>query len=143
MATTNVYLTFNGNCEAAFLFYKSVFEKEFTYIGRFKDIPQNDECEVAPKDADRIMHVSLPISSETVLMGKDSNTYGGDVKFGNNFAISIQTDSIEEAEMLFNKLSESGQVSMKLQKTYWDAWFAQFTDQFGIQWMINFDEKLM
>ena len=39
MATVNVYLTFNGNCEEAFNFYKSVFGGDFPYIGRFGDMP--------------------------------------------------------------------------------------------------------
>ena len=39
MTKVNVYLTFNGNCEEAFNFYKSVFGGEFLYLGRFKDMP--------------------------------------------------------------------------------------------------------
>ena len=39
MATINSYLTFNGNCEEAFNFYKSVFGGEFRYIGRFDQMP--------------------------------------------------------------------------------------------------------
>ncbi|SFU70763.1 PhnB protein [Pustulibacterium marinum] len=141
MATVNIYLTFNGNCEEAFLFYQSVFDKAFTYIGRFKDMPQNDECEVNPEDADKIMHVCLPISTETMLMGSDTNEFSGAVTAGTNFAVSINTDSKEEAETLFEKLSVGGKVTMGLQKTFWGAWFGQFTDKFGIQWMVNFDEE--
>ena len=68
MATVNVYLTFNGNTEEAFNFYKSVFGGEFSYIGRFKDMPVDENCP-PPSEAEgnRIMHVSLPLSKETIL----------------------------------------------------------------------------
>lgn len=72
MTTVNVYLTFNGNCEEAFNFYKSVFGGEFPYIGRYKDMPPQDGHKMDNKDAEKIMHVSLPISKETVLMGSDT-----------------------------------------------------------------------
>lgn len=70
MTTVNVYLTFNGTTEEAFNFYKSVFGGEFTYMGRFKDMPADENCP-PPTEAEgnRIMHVSLPISKETILMG--------------------------------------------------------------------------
>lgn len=68
MTSVNPYLIFNGNCEEAFLFYKSVFGGEFPYIGKFKDMPAGEGCEqVSEKDANRVMHVSLPIG-DTILM---------------------------------------------------------------------------
>ena len=97
MATINPYLTFNGTCEAAFLFYQSVFGGEFPYIGKFKDMPADDNCPPpTAEDAERVMHVSLPIGKETILMGSDSTAQGGDVVFGGNFSISITTDSTEK-----------------------------------------------
>ena len=86
------------------------------------------------------MHVSLPISKETILMGSDSTSFSGDVTFGNNFSVSINTDSKEEADKLFNGLSVSGNIIMPMEKTFWGAYFGMFTDKFGINWMINFDE---
>ena len=86
------------------------------------------------------MHVTLPIGKETLLMGSDSNTASGDVKFGHNISISINTDSIAEADKLFNGLSAGGHVSMSMNKTFWGAYFGMFTDKFGIDWMVNFDE---
>jgi PhnB protein len=72
MAQVNVYLNFDGNCEEAFNFYKSVFGGEFSYIGRFKDMPPSEgDAMAAPVDAEKIMHVGLPISKETALMGSD------------------------------------------------------------------------
>lgn len=141
MATVNVYLTFNGNTEEAFNFYKSVFGGEFSYIGKFKDMPQSeDHPPLSPEEGERIMHVSLPISKETILMGSDSTSFSGDVTFGNNFSVSINTDSREEADRLFSGLSNGGKVIMPMETTFWGAYFGMFVDQFGINWMINFDE---
>ncbi|MEN9684622.1 MAG: hypothetical protein RLZZ28_408, partial [Bacteroidota bacterium] len=68
MATVNAYLTFDGTCEQAFSFYKAVFGGEFAYIGKYKDMPATDGGYCPPEDGEKIMHVSLPISKETILM---------------------------------------------------------------------------
>lgn len=143
MATVNPYLIFNGNCEEAFLFYQSVFGGEIPYMGRFGEMPpsEDENCPPPPADeANRIMHVCLPISKETVLMGSDSTSQSGDVAFGNNFSISINTESKDEADRLFNGLSAGGNVIMPMTSTFWGAYFGMFTDKFGIGWMVNFDE---
>ena len=140
MASINPYLTFNGNCEEAFTFYKSVFGGEFPYIGRFKDMPPMGDKPMPEADGEKIMHVSLPISSETILMGSDCvGGYGPPFAAGNNFSISINTDSEEEANKLFNALSAGGHVGMALDKTFWGAYFGMLTDKFGIAWMVNYD----
>lgn len=136
MAQVNPYLTFNGTCEAAFNFYKSVFGGDFPYIGRFKDMP-GDVPEAAKE---LIMHVSLPISKETILMGSDSSeAFGQTTTIGNNFSVSINAESEDEARKLFEGLSAGGKVTMPLDKTFWGAFFGMFTDKFGINWMVNYD----
>ncbi|WP_296151397.1 VOC family protein [uncultured Flavobacterium sp.] len=138
MAQVNPYLTFNANCEQAFNFYKSVFGGEFTHVGRFKDMPS--ETPLPDEVGNLIMHISLPISSETILMASDANeAFGQTATFGTNISISINTDSEEEATKLFNGLSAGGKVTMPLEKTFWGAFFGMFTDKFGIHWMVNYD----
>lgn len=140
MATTNTYLNFNGNCEEAFNFYKSVFGGEFSYIGRFGDMPESEDYKVAESDKHKIMHVSLPIGT-SILMGSD---VGGDWAptyiQGNNFSVSITTDSTAEADRLFAGLSVKGKVTMPLESTFWGDYFGRFTDKFGINWMVSFNE---
>ena len=144
MALINPHINFNGNAEEAFTFYKSVFGGEFSYFGRFKDMPIPEGQTCPPGEADKIMHVSLPISKETTLMGSDSLASWGQVTVqGSNFAVSINTNSTEEADRLFTGLSADGQITMPLQKTFWGAYFGMFTDKFGIHWMVNFDENPM
>lgn len=139
MATVNTYLTFNGNCEAAFDFYKSVFGGTFSHIGRFGEMPSGDGFIIAESDKNKIMHVSLPIGS-TILMGSDT---AGDwaplFVEGNNFSVSINADSKDEADQLFKGLSEGGTITMPMEKTFWGAYFGMFTDKFEINWMVNFD----
>lgn len=141
MAAINPYLTFDGNCEAAFNFYKSVFGGEFPYVGRFNEMPPAEGCPPPPEEeGNKIMHISLPISKETILMGSDtSEAFGHKHVPGNNFSISINAESEEEATKVFNSLSEGGQVTMPLDKTFWGAYFGMFVDKFGIQWMVNYD----
>jgi PhnB protein len=143
MTTVNVYLNFNGNCEEAFNFYKSVFGGEFPYIGRYKDMPPPpDGGKGFPEEqGNRIMHVSLPISKETMLMGSDTGgEWASDFKQGNNFSISINTDSRQEADRLFTSLSQGGRVTMPMNDTFWGDYFGMFTDKFGVNWMVSFHE---
>jgi PhnB protein len=142
MTLVNVYLNFNGNCEEAFLFYKSVFGGEFPYIGRFKDMPPQEGMPPLPKEMeDKIMHVSLQISKETAIMGSDTGgEWAPNFKMGNNFSISINTDTKAEADRLFNGLSEGGQITMPLQNTFWGDYFGMFTDKFGVNWMVSYND---
>jgi PhnB protein len=95
-----------------------------------------------PEDGDRIMHISLPVSQETVIMGSDvGGEWASSYKQGNNFSISINTDSKAETERLFNGLSANGQVTMPLEKTFWGDYFGMFIHQFGVNWMISFNEN--
>jgi PhnB protein len=138
MATINPYLNFNGNTEEAFNFYKSVFGGEFMVLMRWKDAPEVDK--IPPSDREKIMHVSLPIGKGNVLMATDAlESCGHSLTQGNNFYISINAESEEEADRLFNGLSAGGQVTMALHKAFWGAYFGMFTDKFGIQWMVSYD----
>lgn len=140
MATVNTYITFNGFCEEAFLFYKSVFGGEFSYFGRFKDMPIPEGQTCPPGEAEKIMHVSLPISAETAIMGSDSfESFGNETIFGNNFSLSLNTESKEEADKFFKELSAGGKIIMPMENTFWNAYFGTFVDKFGINWMVNFD----
>lgn len=142
MATVNPYLTFNGNCEAAFTFYKSAFGGDFQYLGRFKDMPPREGCDEVPEaEGNKVMHVSLPISKETILMGSDVPANYPQAAVGSNFSVSINTASQEEADTLFNNLSAGGTVTMAMNKTFWGSYFGMFLDKFGIQWMVSFDQN--
>ncbi|WP_215225635.1 VOC family protein [Echinicola shivajiensis] len=142
MATLNPYLNFLGNCEEAFNFYKSVFGGEFTYLGRFSEMPPQDGVTLSEEESNKIMHVSLPIGSHTILMGSD---VGGDwapqTVIGNNISVSITADTKDEADKLFGGLSNGGQVTMPMADTFWGDYFGMLTDKFGINWMVSFNQN--
>lgn len=139
MTTVNVYLTFDGNCREAFDFYRSVFGGEFSSAETFGEIPP--EVEIPPMSDEqkkKIMHISLPISKETIIMGSDTGgNWAPDLKVGNNFSISVNTKDKAETTRVFNALAEGGNITMPLNETFWNAYFGMLTDKFGINWMVN------
>ncbi|CAL1520113.1 VOC family protein [Chitinophaga sp. MM2321] len=139
MAVVNPYLNFNGQCEAAFNFYKSVFGGEFMMISRFKEVPP--EYTLPASEAESIMHVALPIGKGSVLMGSDIPESYGKGTPGTLYNIAINTDSEQEATDLFNGLSAGGKITMPLAKAFWGAYFGMFVDKFDVQWMVSYDEN--
>jgi len=140
MATINPYLNFAGNTEEAFNFYRSIFGGEFSIVQRYKDLPPEMSQNLCSDDSDKLMHISLPIGDGNVLMGTDVlASMGQQLTVGNNFTISISTKSQQETDRIFNGLSAGGQITMPLQQTFWSKSFGMFTDQFDIQWMVNYD----
>jgi PhnB protein len=141
MTTVNPYLAFNGNCEEAFNFYKSVFHSEFQFIGRYKDVPQSDRQVFALENDEKIMHVSLPISKETSLMGCDNaEMYKQAFAFNRAISLSIETDNTSEADRIFSELSTGGTIQMPMSKTFWGSYFGMVQDKFGVHWMISFNQ---
>jgi PhnB protein len=143
MTTVNVYLTFDGNCRQAFDFYKSVFGGEFPYVGTFGEMPPQEGMPPIPDNMkDLIMHISLPISKETSIMGSDAGgEWASTVKTGNNFSISVNTGTIEDADRIFNGLADGGTVKLPIAKTFWGAYFGMLTDKFDINWMVSCEMK--
>lgn len=142
MAKINPYLHFLGNAEEAFNFYKSVFGGEFATLQRFGEIPGCEEMRLSEDDKNKIMHVALPISDDHILMATDAvGEHAKDAVIGNNFSLSVSADSKEDADEIFNGLSEGGKVEMPLADAFWGAYFGMLEDKFGIKWMISYDEK--
>lgn len=142
MTVINPYLTFQGNCEEAFNYYKEVFGGEFSYMGRFSEMPPQEGVSLSEEDGNRIMHMSLPINKDNILMGSDS---GGEwaprMVVGNNISLSVTAESKEDADRFFNMLSDGGQVTMPMDQTFWGDYFGMCTDRFGINWMISLGES--
>jgi PhnB protein len=138
MVTINPYLNFKGTTEEAFNFYKSIFGGEFAMIQRFKDTPEAGKLKGA--DLDKIMHIALPIGKGNVLMATDAvDSMGQSLSVGNNFHLSVSTESEQEADKIFNGLSAGGTNIMPLSKQFWNSYFGMVTDKFGVQWMVSYD----
>ncbi|MDO6436851.1 VOC family protein [Cyclobacterium sp. 1_MG-2023] len=134
----NPYLNFDGDAEEAFSFYKSVFGGEFSAFMKMGEAP---EAEKLPKEEQsRVMHISLPIGKDTILMASDTMpSMGQTLTKGNTNYISIHPESREEADRLFNGLSEGGEIEMPMEDQFWGDYFGSFTDKFGINWMVNYN----
>lgn len=141
MATINPYIHFNGNAEEAFKFYKSVFSGEFARVVRFKDMPIPG-LSVSENEANKIMHIALPIGKNSMLMGSDTPEFMGRHNENENRSkISISAESKEEADKIFNGLSAGGKVEMPMADSLWGSYFGMFRDKYGIEWMVDFNPK--
>jgi PhnB protein len=140
MALINPHINFNGNAEEAFTFYQSVLGGEFTRVVRFKDMAASG-FPVTEKEANKIMHIALPVGQNT-LMGNDVPEVMGRVNENENRSkISISAGSREEADKIFNGLSDGGAVEMPMEDAPWGAYFGMFRDKFGIEWMVDFSKQ--
>jgi PhnB protein len=139
MSKVAIYLNFQGNTANAFNFYKSVFGTEFSapmmYIRDLPPTPGAPEFSEADKNC--IMHVALPITGGTEIMGTDMlESMGQKLIVGNNTTISLQLDAKEEADKLFAALSEGGSDKAPMRDEFWGYWGCCL-DKFGIRWMFN------
>jgi PhnB protein len=138
MAHINPHINFNGNAEEAFTFYKSVFGGEFAKIMRYKDL-SSPEFPVAEHEAHKIMHISLPIGKNILMANDVPESMGRTNENENRSKISISAESKEEANKLFNGLSEGGTIEMPIADSPWGSYFGMLRDKFGIEWMVDFD----
>jgi PhnB protein len=141
MAQINPHINFNGNAEEAFIFYKSIFGGEFTKIIRFKDLPSNPNFPIPANEANKLMHIALPIGNNFLLANDILDVMGRVNENENRSKIAITAESKEEAIKLFNGLSAGGQVEMPMDENPDGTYFALFRDKFGIEWMVIFDSK--
>jgi PhnB protein len=140
MALINPHINFNGNAEEAFNFYKSVFGGEFAKIIRLKDI-SSSEFPVAENDANKIMLITLPIGKNMLMANDVPESMGRVNENENRSKIFISAESREEADKLFNGLSEGGNIEAPIGDSPWGSYFGMFRDKFGIEWMVDFDPK--
>jgi len=140
MATINPYINFNGNAEEAFAFYRSVFGGEFTKIVRFKDL-SIPGFQVAKNEADKIMHIALPIGKNSLMANDVPESMGRVNENENRSKISISAESREEADKLFNGLSAGGKIEMPMADSPWGPYFGMFRDKYGIEWTVDFDPE--
>lgn len=138
MTTINPYINFNGNTEEAFEFYRSVFGGEFSKIVRFRDF-SSPEFPVDEKEANKIMHIALPIGGN-ILMANDVPESMGRVNENENRSkIAISTETKAEADKIYNGLSKGGTIEMPISDSPWGTYFAMFRDKYGIEWIVEYD----
>jgi PhnB protein len=140
MAQINPHINFNGNAEEAFTFYKSVFGGEFATIVRFKEIA-SDEMPVAEHEANKIMHIALPVGKNLLMANDVPESMGPTNENENRSKIVINAESREEADKIYNGLSPGATIEVPISDSPWGTYFAMFRDKYGIEWMIDFNPK--
>ena len=138
MVTINPYLNFPRYTEEAFIFYKSVFGGEFLNLTRFKDTQEGGK--VSENEKEKIMHISLPVGKNIFMATDALESMGHKLTAGNNFQLSVETESKEEATKIFNGLSKGGKVTVPLADAFWGAYFGMLQDKFGVQWMVSYTQ---
>ena len=131
----NPYLLFNGQCEAAFKFYEKCLGGKIVAMMTHEGTPA--EASVPKEWAKKIIHARL-IAGDKVLMGSDAPPDRFQAPKG--FSVSVTVATPEEADRIYQALSEKGTIQMPIQKTFWSPRFGMFTDQFGIPWMMNCEQ---
>jgi PhnB protein len=128
----NPYLSFNGQCEAAFTFYEQCLGGKVGAIFRYAGTPLANQVPAGWRD--KVMHGSLMLG-EQVLMGADvaPDRYEGP----RGFSLSLHMQSTADAERIFHELAEDGRVVVPLESTFWAVRFGMLVDRFGIPWLIN------
>ena len=126
------YLSFNGQCEAAFAFYAKCLGGTITFMMRYGEAPQ---CEQTPADwLNKVMHVSMSLGDQ-ILAGADAPPEHYQKPQG--ISVTLHVDDAAEAERLFHALAEDGAVRFPIQETFWAQRFGMCVDRFGTPWMIN------
>ncbi len=130
--SVNPYLFFNGRCEEAIEFYRKVTGAELLMSMRYKDAPpEAKQPGCGPTLSENaIMHARININGSTILLsdGPCSGKFDG-------FALSLTAANPDEAKQVFAALSEGGNVTMPLTKTFFSPAFGMLSDKFGVNWM--------
>lgn len=128
----NPYLTFNGQCEAAFRFYEACLGGKITFMMTYGESPQAEKT--APEWRTKLIHASIALGDH-ILTGVD--TPPDHYQKPQGMSVLLSLDAAAEAERVFAALAEDGQVTMPLQETFWAQRFGMLVDRFGTPWMVN------
>jgi PhnB protein len=128
------YLSFAGQCEEAFTHYVNCLDGTLGPLFRYEGSPMAEGAPAAWSQ--KIMHGSVTVGG-VVVMGADIAPQQYEKPQG--FSLSLQINSVADAERFFAGLAEGGKVVMPLEKTFWAARFGMVVDRFGIPWLINCD----
>src|SRR4051812_18957983 len=127
----NTYVSFKGDCEAEFRFYEQCLDGRLGEIFRYGGSPMAGQ--VPANWSEKVMHGSVTIGDQ-VLMGAD---VADGYEQPRGVSLSLQFQSVADAERIFHGLAQDGSVVLPLEKTFWAARFGMVVDRFGIPWQIN------
>ncbi len=131
------YLSFDGNCEEAFLWYAEIFNGKIQHMSMYGDVPANPAAPMNEEQKRKVMHAQLSLPGLGAISGSDVLW---PVENGN--AISIHAHLVEEnvARKAFAALSEGGRVLGGLQENPPpddDGVSGCVRDKYGFTWIIS------
>lgn len=140
MVRINPHINFNGNAEEAFRFYQSVFGGEFAGIMRFKDLAGKG-YPIAAHEENKIMHIALPIGDSVLIANDVPEILGQTNEHEHRSKIAVSTESKEEADRLFDGLSQGGEIEMPMSESPWGSYFGMLRDKYGIEWTVEWKPR--
>lgn len=127
----NPYIHFDGNAEEALNHYRDALGGELQ-IMRFAGSPA-ESC--APEGwGQKVLHGALQTNVGLLLASDASKDQVRNP--GDNIEVAVQVDSEADAERIFSKLGQGGNVTMPLSETFFSPKFGMLIDRFGIKWII-------
>ena len=134
------YLMFdNSQCEEAFRFYERCLGGKLEMLVRYGDMPECAGMDEATRK--KIAHVRL-VMDGSMLMGSDAGDPSQTWEGYKGFFVCINTHDPDQAEKVFNALSEQARnIMMPLAKTSWSEKYGQLMDRYGVEWMVNCEMK--
>ncbi len=134
MATINPYLQFNGDCEEAFNYYAKVLNGKILFSVTFGGSPM--ESEVPAEWHNKWMHATMVVGDqEQILMGSD--VFPNGYESPRAMSVLIDVSDVDDAQRIFDALSDGGKVTMPFEKTFWAERFGSVRDRFGTPWQVN------
>ncbi len=126
------YLQFQGNCEEALNFYKEVLDGRIEIVSRY-----DNPAMKAPDDfKNKILHAVFYFGEYKIFASDMMPKKLGET-LHSNIAMSLGLHDDKVAMQIFDKLSEGGKINVPFKKQFWGDWHGNFTDRFGIRWMVN------
>jgi PhnB protein len=126
------YLSYNGNCEAAFKFYAQALDATIDVMMTYESAPAG--MPIPPDWKQKIMYGRLEVDGG-VIMASDAPP--DRFRPAQGFSVSLLIENPAEAERRFEALSAGGSVTVPFGKTFFARGFGTCVDQFGIPWMVN------
>ena len=127
----HTFLNYGGNCEQALRFYEEHLGGRITMLMRRAELP--DQPVTWPGWENSIQYGLMELG-ETQLMASDVPP--DRFQPMRSAYLSLTVDSAAEAERIWALLADGGQITMRLEETFFATRFGQLRDKFGTLWMI-------
>jgi PhnB protein len=130
------YVSFNGNCEEAVLFYKSIIGGEAQFM-RFSDLPPDAGIPISDGWKSKVMHGSLTAGGATIFFGDSWEE--SPVTFGSNCTVHLNVEKEEDVARIVEGLADGGTITMPAERTFWGSNYGSVVDKYGVHWGVEFE----